>query len=57
MSTTERDRHSYNEALVRRGEQNRDSSVVKEWRRELRKANDGKTRSFLDEGKTILMST
>ncbi len=38
----ERDWHSYNEALVRRGELNLDSSVLEEWKRELRKANDGK---------------
>ncbi|MDG6921179.1 MAG: hypothetical protein JRN59_06595 [Nitrososphaerota archaeon] len=56
MSTTERDRHSYNEALVRRGELNCDSSVVKEWRREPSKANDGKTRSFL-ENKGVLTLT
>ena len=42
MSTTERDWHSYNEALVRRGELNLDSSVVEEWRRELKKADEGK---------------
>ncbi|MDG6987176.1 MAG: transposase, partial [Nitrososphaerota archaeon] len=42
MSTTGRDWHSYNEALVRRGELNLDSSVVEEWRRELKKANEGK---------------
>ena len=42
MSTTDRDWHSYNEALVRRGELNLDSSVVEEWRRELKKANEGK---------------
>lgn len=38
----DRDWHSYNEALVRRGELNLDSSVLEEWKRELRKANDGK---------------
>jgi len=38
-----RDWHSYNEALVRRGELDLDSSVLEEWRkRELKKANDGK---------------
>ena len=37
-----RDWHSYNEALVRRGELNLDSSVLEEWKRELRKANKGK---------------
>ena len=42
MSTTDRDWHSYNEALVRRGELNLDSSVVEEWKRELKKANRGK---------------
>jgi hypothetical protein len=36
------DWHSYNEALVRRGELNLDSSVLEEWKRELKKANDGK---------------
>src|ERR1022692_3132916 len=38
----DRDWHSYNEALVRRGELELDSSVVDEWERELTKANDGK---------------
>ena len=42
MSDNKRDWHSYNEALVRRGELNLDSSVVEEWSRELRKANEGK---------------
>ena len=42
LMSTDRDWHSYNEALVRRGELNLDSSVVEEWKRELRKANDGK---------------
>jgi hypothetical protein len=37
-----RDWHSYNEALVRRGELDLDSSVLEEWKRELKKANDGK---------------
>lgn len=37
-----RDWRSYNEALVRRGELNLDLSVMEEWKRELRKANDGK---------------
>jgi IS5 family transposase len=37
-----RDWHSYNEALVRRGELELDSSVTEEWKRELNKANDGK---------------
>ncbi|MDG7024977.1 MAG: IS5 family transposase [Nitrososphaerota archaeon] len=40
--STDRDWHSYNEALVRRGELNLDSSVVEEWSRELKKANEGK---------------
>lgn len=39
---TDRDWSNYNEALVRRGEINLDSSVIDEWRDELRKANDGK---------------
>ncbi len=42
MSAGKRDWHSYNEALVRRGELELDSSVVEEWKRELKKANDGK---------------
>ena len=42
MSDDKRDWHSYNEALVRRGELNLDSSVLEEWKRELKKANDGK---------------
>jgi len=37
-----RDWHSYNEALVRRGELNLDSSVLEEWKRELKKENEGK---------------
>jgi len=37
-----RDWHSYNEALVRRGELNLDSSVMEEWKRELKKENEGK---------------
>ena len=37
-----RDWHSCNEALVRRGELNLDSSVLEEWKRELKKANKGK---------------
>jgi hypothetical protein len=37
-----RDWHSYNEALVRRGELELDSSVIEEWNGELEKANDGK---------------
>jgi hypothetical protein len=37
-----RDWHSYNEALVRRGELELDSSVVEEWKTELSRANDGK---------------
>ena len=37
-----RDWHRYNEALVRRGELNLDSSVLEEWKRELKKANKGK---------------
>jgi hypothetical protein len=37
-----RDWHSYNEVLVRRGELDLDSSVVEEWKRELKKANEGK---------------
>lgn len=32
----------YNDALVRRGELNLSPSVVEEWERELKKANDGK---------------
>ena len=39
---SKRDWHSYNESLVRRGELNLDSSVMEEWKRELKKANDGK---------------
>ena len=42
MSSDGRDWHSYNEALVRRGELDLDSSVVEEWKRELKKANNGK---------------
>ena len=42
MPTADRDWHSYNEALVRRGELNLDSSVVEEWKTELKKANEGK---------------
>jgi IS5 family transposase len=42
MSSDERDWSRYNEALVRRGEINLDSSVIDEWQDELRKANDGK---------------
>src|SRR2546428_895237 len=38
----ERDWHSYNEALVRRGELELDSSVIDEWNRDLQKVNDGK---------------
>jgi IS5 family transposase len=41
-SSGKRDWHSYNEALVRRGELDLDSSVVEEWKRELRKENEGK---------------
>lgn len=37
-----RDWHSYNEALVRRGELELDSSVIEEWNTELKKTNDGK---------------
>ena len=37
-----RDWHNYNEALVRRGELNLDSSVLEEWKRELKKENEGK---------------
>jgi len=37
-----RDWHSYNEALVGRGELNLDSSVLEEWKRELKKADKGK---------------
>jgi putative transposase len=40
--SSERDWHSYNEALMRRGELELDSSVVEEWNAELKKANDGK---------------
>ncbi len=39
---SDRDWHSYNEALVRRGELDLDSSVLEEWKGELKKANDGK---------------
>src|SRR5438552_16055515 len=39
---SDRDWHSYNASLVRRGELNLDSSVLEEWKRELKKANDGK---------------
>jgi len=42
MSSDDRDWRRYNEALVRRGEINLDSSVIDEWQDELRKANDGK---------------
>ena len=42
MASDGRDWHSYNEALVRRGELNLDSSVMEEWRRELEKENEGK---------------
>lgn len=42
MSSDRRDWHNYNEALVRRGELNLDSSVMEEWKRELKKANAGK---------------
>ena len=42
MSSDKRDWHSYNEALVRRGELNLDSSVMEEWKRELKKENEGK---------------
>jgi len=43
MSSGKRDWHSYNEALVRSGELDLDSSMLEEWRkRELKKANDGK---------------
>jgi hypothetical protein len=42
MSRDGRDWHSYNEALVRRGELELDSSVIEEWNRELKKTNDGK---------------
>jgi len=41
-SSGKRDWHSYNEALVRRGELELDSSVVEEWNMELKKENDGK---------------
>ena len=37
-----RDWHSYNEALVRRGELNLDSSVLEEWKRELRRRTKGR---------------
>lgn len=40
--SAKRDWRSYNEALVRRGELELDSSVIYEWGRELVKANDGK---------------
>src|SRR5450756_764926 len=42
MSRDGRDWHSYNEALVRRGELELDSSVIEEWNKELKKENDGK---------------
>jgi hypothetical protein len=42
MSSGKRDWHSHNEALVRRGELELDSSVVEEWNMELKKENDGK---------------
>ena len=42
MASDGRDWHSYNEALVRRGELNLDSSVMEEWKRELKKENEGK---------------
>ena len=41
-SSDSRDWHSYNEALVWRGELNLDSSEDEEWRGELKKANTGK---------------
>jgi len=41
-SSGKRDWHSYNEALVRRGELDLDFSVMEEWKRELNNANDGK---------------
>jgi Transposase DDE domain len=40
--SSDRDWHSYNEALVRRGELELDSSVIEEWNGELKKANNGK---------------
>jgi hypothetical protein len=40
--SSDRDWHSYNEALVRRGELELDSSVIEEWEMELAKANDAK---------------
>ena len=42
VMSKERDWHTYNEALVRRGELELDSSVIEEWNRELKKENDGK---------------
>ena len=42
MASDGRDWHSYNEALVRGGELNLDSSVMEEWKRELKKENEGK---------------
>jgi Transposase DDE domain len=42
VMSKERNWHSYNEALVRRGELELDSSVIEEWNMELVKANDGK---------------
>ncbi len=40
--SADRDWSRYNESLVRRGEINLDPSVMDEWKRELKKANDGK---------------
>jgi hypothetical protein len=37
-----RDWYSYNEALVRRVELDPDSSVLEDWKRELKETNDGK---------------
>ena len=42
MSSGDRDWSRYNDALVRRGQINLESSVIDEWQEELRKANDGK---------------
>jgi hypothetical protein len=42
MASDGRDWHSYNEALVRRRELNLDSSITEEWKRELKKENEGK---------------
>ena len=40
--STDRDWRRYNKTLVRMGKLNLDPSVVEEWKRELKKANEGK---------------